>query len=63
MENYCHPTYAIHVFCLNLPSASRGSNDSTLKEHIGVAEMLGDNRKRLILIDDHILVRQDWSAC
>jgi len=30
----------------------------TLKEHIGVAEMLGDNRKRLILIDDHILVRQ-----
>ena len=29
-----------------------------MKEHIGVAEMLGDNRKRLILIDDHILVRQ-----
>jgi two-component system response regulator NreC len=29
-----------------------------LKEHISVAEMLGDNRKRLILIDDHILVRQ-----
>src|SRR5207237_9322545 len=27
-------------------------------EHISVAEMLGDNRKRLILIDDHILVRQ-----
>jgi len=30
----------------------------TLKDHISVAEMLGDNRKRLILIDDHILVRQ-----
>jgi DNA-binding NarL/FixJ family response regulator len=29
-----------------------------LKENTTVAEMLGDNRKRLILIDDHVLVRQ-----
>jgi DNA-binding NarL/FixJ family response regulator len=44
--------------CINLQSTGRSSNDSTLKENTTLAEMLGDNRKRLILIDDHILVRQ-----